>query len=90
MPEIGTLHQVEQGTVHIVSVESGTVHPAQIEFRSIVYPTVRYEGEYTVTPSTETQTLATNGKVLLDDITVNPIPNNYGLITWNGSVLTVS
>ena len=24
------------------------------------------------------------------DIIINPIPRNYGLVTWNGSVLTVS
>jgi hypothetical protein len=49
-----------------------------------------YDGETTVTPSAETQTLRTGGTVLLDDIIINPIPSNYGLITWNGATLTVS
>ena len=49
-----------------------------------------YDGPTTVTPSGNTQILATTGKALLGDVTVNPIPSNYGLITWNGSVLTVS
>ena len=49
-----------------------------------------YEGEYTVTPSSELQTLATNGMRMTDNITINPIPTNYGLITWNGSTITVS
>jgi len=49
-----------------------------------------YTGEYTFTPSAETQTVPTNGLRMTDDITINPIPNNYGLITWNGSVITVS
>ena len=49
-----------------------------------------YDGETTVTPSAETQTLRTGGTVLLSDITINPIPSNYGLITWNGATLTVS
>lgn len=49
-----------------------------------------YEGSYTVTPTMETQTLLTNGKLLARDVTINPIPSNYGLITWNGSTLTVS
>ncbi len=26
----------------------------------------------------------------LAEVTVSPIPNNYGLITWNGTTLTVS
>lgn len=49
-----------------------------------------YTGPYEVTPSEETQTLATAGKSLESNVTVNPIPSNYGLITWNGTVLTVS
>ena len=49
-----------------------------------------YEGETTFTPSAETQTIPTARTVLLENITINPIPSNYGLITWNGSTLTVS
>ena len=49
-----------------------------------------YEGEYTITPSAEAQTLATRNLRMTDNITVNPIPQNYGRITWNGSYLTVS
>lgn len=49
-----------------------------------------YTGSYEVTPSAETQTLATANKVLTEDIVVNPIPSNYGLITYNGSFITVS
>ena len=49
-----------------------------------------YSGPYEVTPSTETQTLSTRYKTLENNITINPIPNNYGLITWDGTTLTVS
>lgn len=49
-----------------------------------------YTGSYQVTPSQQTQTLQTSGKVLIQNIVVNPIPSNYGLITWNGATLTVS
>lgn len=49
-----------------------------------------YEGAYTVTPSSSEQTLLTKGKTMGSNVVVEPIPNNYGLITWNGSVLTVS
>lgn len=52
--------------------------------------TEAYIGEYEVTPSSETQTLDTAGKRMTRPVVVNPIPNNYGLITWNGSFLTVS
>lgn len=50
----------------------------------------KYTGAYTVTPSASEQHLATAGLVMDYDVTVAPIPNNYGLITWNGSTLTVS
>lgn len=49
-----------------------------------------YEGATEVTPSGERQTLLTAGKVTRQNIVINPIPSNYGLIGWNGSVLTVS
>ena len=49
-----------------------------------------YTGATTVTPTTETQTLQTANKSVLSDITINPIPSNYGLITWNGSNLMIS
>ena len=49
-----------------------------------------YEGEYVFTPSDEEQIIQTNNKVLLDNITINPIPSNYGKITYNGRTLTVS
>lgn len=49
-----------------------------------------YTGRYVFTPTTETQTVEINGKTATRNITINPIPNNYGLITWNGSTLTVS
>ena len=49
-----------------------------------------YEGEYEVTPTDRIQILATEGKLMMSDVVVNPIPSNYGLIGWNGSYLTVS
>lgn len=49
-----------------------------------------YTGQTEITPSEETQTLQTANKTVLHNIVVNPIPSNYGLITWNGSTLTVS
>ena len=52
--------------------------------------TPSYAGPYVVTPTRETQILPTINKLATNDITVNPIPSNYGLITWNGTVLTVS
>lgn len=53
-------------------------------------PRPHYLGPTEITPTNYTQTISTTGMVLDEDIIVNPIPSNYGLITWNGSVLRVS
>ena len=49
-----------------------------------------YTGVTEVTPTTTEQVLDTSNKVVARNIVINPIPSNYGLITWNGSTLTVS
>lgn len=49
-----------------------------------------YSGSYVFTPSEEQQVLNTTNCVLLDNIVINAIPSNYGLITWNGNALTIS
>lgn len=49
-----------------------------------------YDGITEITPSNQAQVLQTSNKTVTRNIVVNPIPSNYGLVTWNGSVLTVS
>lgn len=49
-----------------------------------------YQGPLEVTPTQSTQVLATSGTQMDSDVTINPIPSNYGLITWDGSKLMVS
>lgn len=53
-------------------------------------PIEPFDGAYEYTPTRETQVVLIDGKKATDNITINPIPSNYGLITWDGSVLTVS
>lgn len=50
----------------------------------------QYTGPTTVTPTQEQQVLHTQDFFLIENIVIEPIPNNYGLIEWNGAVLTVS
>lgn len=59
------------------------------DFRAVTQSDT-YTGETEVTPSEEIQILYTEGKLVVSNITINPIPNNYGLITWTGSHLIVS
>lgn len=49
-----------------------------------------YPGPYEVVPSDVVQTLQTRGLAMAQNVTVQPIPSNYGRITYNGSILTVS
>lgn len=49
-----------------------------------------YTGPTEITPSAETQTLETKDLRMTEDITIQPIPSNYGLITWDGTTITVS
>lgn len=56
----------------------------------VIHDTPYYEGDYEATPSQQEQTFSTNGLAMSQDFVVHAIPSNYGLITWNGSALTVS
>ena len=49
-----------------------------------------YEGEYVVTPSSETQILATQHLRMTDNITINPIPSNYGRISQSGAGIRIT
>ena len=44
----------------------------------------------TITPGPEAQTLQTAELMLSENITIEPIPSNYGLISWDGAIITVS
>ena len=49
-----------------------------------------FEGSYEYTPSEQTQTIPIEDMRATQDIVINPIPSNYGLITYNGVSITVS
>lgn len=49
-----------------------------------------YAGPYEYTPSAEEQVVEISGKRATQNITVGAIPQNYGLITWDGTTITVS
>lgn len=62
----------------------------KINMVTVEQPKDPYTGEYEFTPSSNTQTIYVKDLTPTNNITINPIPNNYGLITWNGAALTVS
>lgn len=42
-----------------------------------------YEGAYTVTPTTDVQILHTSGRKLDEDVMIEPIPKEYGRVTYD-------
>ena len=85
--EAGTVIKV---TEHDLPVYSGQTEITPSEETQTEHDLPVYSGQTEITPSEETQTLQTANKTVLQNIIINPIPSNYGKITWNGSTLTVS
>lgn len=48
-----------------------------------------YAGDYEYTPMDVKQTINIKDMTARDNITINPIPSNYGKITWDGATLKV-
>lgn len=77
---------------------TATLHDATVTPTVDYFTTLRtfggevdfFRGDYEYTPTQGTQVVNINGLLATQNITINPIPSNYGLITWSGSVLTVS
>lgn len=80
---------IEDETIKLDIAGNETI---KLDIAGICYPVYpeNYKGPYTVTPSRNRQVLKAGGMMASEDITVEPIPSNYGLITWNGAFITVS
>lgn len=53
-------------------------------------PVHHYTGPYEFTPAAEEQRVRIARKQAEEDIIIHPIPQNYGLVTYNGSIITIS
>ena len=83
------MKEIPAQNVHIVSVTGDEIRPMKaISSGGGSVPV--YPGPTEFTPSAEKQTIGVSGYRLKENITINPIPSNYGLITWDGSTLMVS
>lgn len=85
MPKIGVLQSVETSPAHTQSVEASAIHVMSIRSGD----GVPYDGAYEVEPGEEALILATKGKVLSQDIVIDPIPDGYGRISYSGSILKI-
>lgn len=69
------------------------VHPISIELNAEVGATIEYdfyEGSYEFIPTMQEQIANTQNLIMHDNVVIKPIPQNYGLITYNGFEITVS
>lgn len=86
--------RIDDGEIEILNTMDATVDTVELEGEYGDFQAVStvdpYTGPTEITPTQYTQVLPFAGKTADTDITINPIPSNYGLITWNGAVLTVS
>ena len=64
-------------------ISAGTYHISGEDYNAVASGT-------TITPSTSSQTVGGANYMMEGAVTINPIPSNYGLITWDGATLTVS
>ena len=82
------------GTLTPAATLTGTLSGSALVSGSLTVPQYvlppAYSGPTEVTPSSEAQVLSTDTYYMTSNITINPIPSNYGLINWNGSIITVS
>lgn len=72
------------------TLDDGEEHGLDIDANIVVVEGNPYFGPYEITPSNATQTFQTVNQLMTSNLVINPIPSNYGLITWDGSTLTVS
>ena len=78
------------GLILLVRENTGPKELSTEQVRTVYIEHPEYEGYYNVTPGTLPQTLNTRDRLLTQDVIVGAIPQNYGLVTWNGAWLTIS
>lgn len=75
--------QTVKATVNVANAITG-----KLSFRET--SAEKYTGKYRFTPTNKIQVIESENKLLLQNVIIEPIPKNYGLITWNGSYMRIS
>lgn len=65
-------------------------HDMQLDMQVVTQIHPSYSGEYEFTPNDNTQIVATAGQILEQDIVINPVPNTYGHVAWDGRFISIS
>lgn len=79
---MGTVQSLT-GTLSAIGVMTG-----RLTVPEVVGPE-KYNGPYAVTPGEEEQVLQTAGLQMRNNVTVAPVPANYGRLEYNGIFLRV-
>ncbi len=91
---MANVYGIIKGTLSAPGQITGRLQGTHFIYGTLTIPSAsditRYEGPYEFTPTQEAQTVLIENELAEQNITINPIPNNYGLITYNGSTITVS
>lgn len=82
--------EIEESALYLDVTDTALTWGTDEYVRVVTADAEEYEGPYEATPTSEPQTFTTTARLMARDFVVNPIPSNWGLISWNGSVLTVS
>lgn len=81
---------VSESEVSISMEVSDGSQSVEMDMEAEIVMSPKYRGSYEFTPTGERQIVKIEGKMAEENIVIDPIPNNYGLITWDGVTLTVS
>ena len=85
------IKRITGDSVHLISVNGDKpLKLSQISTGGGGGTRPHYHGDTEFTPTQAYQTIPTAGLLVDADIVIDPIPSNYGKITWNGIALTVS
>lgn len=63
--------------------------PVELDTKIVLVGGEHYHGPYEFTPTNRQQVIPIGGQVADLNIVINPIPSNYGKVSWNGSFLKI-
>lgn len=84
---IGLISEDEEELVLMLEDEEDIIGTIELPSASRVDP---YTGPYEFTPDASQQIISIKDLKATEDIIIDPIPSNYGLIAWDGITLRVS
>lgn len=77
--------------VKFTEAQKSTFKAEMGEVHTLSVGAAPYDGPYSVTPKTEPQILETKDKRMTENVVIEPIPKEYGLVTYdNRRIITIT